>query len=85
MNKVWQKSGLEKSQFNLMRRRSSLGLNVLPNRLDVVARDDHQTILIGDEQVVALHPNATDDDREKERKSGRERENTQATGADGFV
>ena len=63
MNMVWQKSGLEKSQFNLMRRRSSLGLNVLPNRLDVVTRDDHQTVLIGDEQIVALHPNATDDDR----------------------
>lgn len=43
-----------------------MGLDVLPNRLNVVTRHDHQTIVIGDEQIVTLDPNAADDDRQVE-------------------
>ena len=63
MDTNWNK-GSEKSRCERGCRGSSLCLDVFPNRLDVVTRDHHQTILIGAEQVVALHPNATDDDRQ---------------------
>jgi len=39
----------EKKPVQPVRCRSSLGLDVLPNRLDVVTRDDHQTVVISDE------------------------------------